>query len=713
MTVNATPTGYYKHVNKEMECFQEFDMDVAYEDYFSMSADEIKAFHTKFIRDRIEIDGWTEVEIDAFIKEKLKPEVENYEDVAKAMGMEFEERKERGQINALEVVKIDRMIAELAELDELIDSKKLGKDFEKIFDKVAAEKIELKGTYTFNEAELDPANGTTYVVNVAANTGESNMSGRSPLDPANGEEGNPLYYDRDHDGYGDIDNPEAEVRFDASGRVTTNANGDGVISERDNPNFVETPDQVLNLNLAEGTTCLVDEANPDTLRFLTAEGGTYSIQIPGLEQLSHFKIVFSGASRGGFTEESIRAMPPKMASMIYENAKTKMSLWDLVDGSPLPGEVEIDYYSIYNASSYFVAPDPAAVPPVTAHNQVPLITPSAADFKNGREYTINCEAGVIDNLEMTFPTDAQIRFSSRGRDLMMTVTNNKGESIEIIFNDFATSNLLESMYRRDTIKINGGQIDLDADFSRLQNFQVPIETALGAATDRVMRGGLFDMITHDGTTLHDLAVAEGRDVIIEDVVPTMDVVGLIDAALGGIDGSAAADQAAADRAAAGAAWAEEHDLHGGGIASGFASAFGTGGTTAGTTESRWGEFIGDVDGSRLALTASNIENNERLTLNFSGEGDIKTITGIPADAIIDFRIDDSGNVVLGLVCRAAGSEYYTKVVNITLTGFDPAQGHRLRLDGGMLSPDDLLEEWYADVLPGFDATQKRLFFNSV
>ncbi|MBF0104236.1 MAG: hypothetical protein HQM16_02805 [Deltaproteobacteria bacterium] len=517
MTVNATPTGYYEHVNGDMECFQEYGLDVAYEDYLSMSADERQTLLMRFVRDRIEIDGWTEADFDTFIKEKFEPEVEDYEDVAGAMALEFEKRKEKGQITSLESVKIDRILAEIAELDEAIDVDDLTDDIEDVFKKVTSEKIELKGTHTFNEAELDPENGTTYVVNVAANTGESNMSGRSPLDPANGEEGNPLYYDRDHDGYGDIDNPEAEVRFDASGRVTTNANGDGVISERDNPNFVETPDQVLNLNLAEGTTCLVDEANPDTLRFLTAEGGTYSIQIPGLEQLSHFKIVFSGASRGGFTEESIRALPPKIASMIYENAKTKMSLWDLVDGSPLPGEAEIDYYSVYNTSDYFVAANAAAVPPVTAHNQLPPIIPSAADFKNGREYTINCDAGVVDILEMTFPTDAQIRFSSRGRDLIMTVTNNKGESVQVIKKAFAVLNAMPGVKELDTLKITGGQIDLDANFDALQNFRVPIEYSGGMATEIAIRGGLFDMITHGGTTLHDLAVAAGKTVTIENV----------------------------------------------------------------------------------------------------------------------------------------------------------------------------------------------------
>ena len=269
-------------------------------------------------------------------------------------------------------------------------------------------------------------------------------------------------WDDDDDGYGDF-----VVERDENGRVTQDNNGDGVVNELDDPNYVPPEDpQTISIDLDEGSTLEFDSYDEETgvLEYIVTreDGTTYTLTFIGVYEDSNINFVLTG-STGGIDASEISKWPVFLQKMWFESTATQES-GNSFYVAVMGGEREDD--GVENYTQYYMEDHEVEDGDGTEVE----IKPDSDDFDEERTYYVYCDedSTTADTINLEFPDDAEVEFTE-GEDgqLIITVTNAEGQTITIeIFNfglyqeiDYDTGDIIED--RSDLINIEGGVIDED------------------------------------------------------------------------------------------------------------------------------------------------------------------------------------------------------------------------------------------------------------
>jgi hypothetical protein len=394
---------------------------------------------------------------------------------------------------------VEEFAVQAAELEDIIDSDdstveertRAGVDVEDIEEmKTVAEQFSTE----FGDAQSDLAahsvsTTSAYTVDAGSNVqnGEEFVvdcteSATVSATPDWAEDEHPDWLDTDGDGIGDTDPDE-----DGDGIADEDFNGDGVISEADamRDATAETT-QVITITVEATDTVRVAsyDASTGTVRFsITKEDGTvYYVTVQsGADAMPDIKFTSSAALHA----EDFTDLDMELVNRIYTDVSTEYSLGHYLgmdDGS----DAAEGYYTIIDMNDQ-------------DENECD-ITPTDADFENGRSYEINCQSGKADDINFTFEETDEIEFSKNDDgDLVMTVTRD-GNEITITIKNFSYGWASDST-TYDVLNILGGQID--------ENDWDALSGEFWGMNDSYQFYCISDFISHDGTSITDEETADG------------------------------------------------------------------------------------------------------------------------------------------------------------------------------------------------------------
>ncbi|MCP5464916.1 MAG: hypothetical protein H7A33_07825 [Deltaproteobacteria bacterium] len=412
-----------------VEAFEDtFGVSVKFDDLVEMSDDELKSFVESLCAEA----GISEEDFESFL-ESLEEDVDDCYAKVYAAHKELEAILDSDNMLVSDQASIELTLKELEEWMDKLDGK-LVDSSEEGFEESQEKLIDGSdgGAVSFSESSTDPKNGDVFKVTLKDESGSSE-TGTMINDP------HADWVDTDGDGYGDTD-PE----LDSEGHATKDTNGDGVVTEADEVDYVDpNATQVVSLDIDGTIEGVVEDSETGELKIAcrTEDGDLYYLVFENWSADANVAFVLTGGS-AGLSADTLSAMPDAFLSKFFESEATYNSgkdAYELLNGTDLEG-ASADVYSRY----YMEELDNTA-----------SISPSSSDFENNREYEIYGQDHIEDNIALNFPDDAELAFSTDAAgNLVLTATTDEG-SITITFFGIQGSNLPGS----DVITITGGELD--------------------------------------------------------------------------------------------------------------------------------------------------------------------------------------------------------------------------------------------------------------
>lgn len=398
-----------------------FGESVSVDDIMDMSVEEREAYFTELYAG----SSISEEEFQTFLDE-FETECETFHDEAYVSYQELGAILESGNLTVGEAATIELLMADLT---EMMDA--LGDEFSSEWGNASdnaeylSRTVSAGGTETIDLDDSSATNGA--VITVDASAESSGDEGGSSFDVGSAEEG---YVDTDGDGVRD-------ALWDANGDNIADGdwNNDGAITEEDNP--LLDPGYNSNTVVIEGEdikditlSSYDDTVDPvvATFRIEKEDGTIVYVEIKG-----DCKIVMSPVP------SNIDSMSQELTQRMFEFTSSEESYSYYIDGTSASDSVE--HYTIIESSD--------------VSNDVD-VNVTTEDIEQGRDYTINCESGTLDDLTLDVPEDATVSIKKGDSDdqIIITITVD-GKSSTITINNFDVSS---NEATSDTLNINGGTI---------------------------------------------------------------------------------------------------------------------------------------------------------------------------------------------------------------------------------------------------------------
>ena len=466
----------YSYQDTTIHAFADFfNVHIDAQDLANMSAAEQKIFFENLI-DQNQLSDTQIVDFET----ALKAEIKELDRSLRTYSKDLNKLLKSNELSSAEASNIEILLEEITAWTKIFNnsSGQVIKAWGDSLDDFDAKHLEMNSgdSYTFNPT--DPQNGAVYNINVNADGVDTSGSAFNTAENAD-------WLDLNHDGYRET-NPD----INGDGIADDDFNKNGAIDEGDltfGNDFNTNTSVTLKLEDGDQLSLASYDAAADTAMFkITQEDGTiYYININNV--LASGLNIFSAT-----IPTNLNSMPDDLLAIMKEKSNSENTFYGHVHGSE-PDAVDGEYYSIYDTSDF--------------ENNTLLIEPTEDDFKNGRDYTINCESNSPDEIDIDLSKygfdDADITFNSDADgNLVLTATTDSG-SITFTFKGLEFS--LTNQTNADLISVTGGQIDINAaNASALWDHLVQ-DTENGDP----WHGALFGIIFMDEQSLLDRYVAGG------------------------------------------------------------------------------------------------------------------------------------------------------------------------------------------------------------
>lgn len=448
-----------------------FGTSIDLEDFADMEASEIVDYFVNLFLAKADKEDLDLSKID------LKDITDPLDDILDELHLEIQTKinelnaiLERGGNTVAYETSLQILIDSLNELDALTESKDGLEDYiEEALDDAKAQRVSVEKGDTYTVDFSNAKDGDVYVI-----TAEEEDTNSGSI---HNNETNKDWLNLDGDGYKET-NPDK----DGDGIADDDFDNDGVITEKD-----MTAGQIQ----SETTVVISDENIESTyVRSYDSETDTVELVVT-FEDGSQVVVKVTGADKLVITPPPTNAedIPTDLLAKIYESETAVNSEYYFVYGTQ--PETTESYYSIYDMKDQT---DNTLDVPITDE-----------DFENERAYTINCESGTGDtiNINLEDYEDAVVSFSTdENGNLVFTITTEEG-SITITFVGLEYGSWVDAS-ATDAINITGGEINEDS-YSDLNDYLIPYSYNHSLGN----RGKIFDLISHDGQTLAEEATADG------------------------------------------------------------------------------------------------------------------------------------------------------------------------------------------------------------
>ena len=429
------------------------------EDLYEMSEEEREDFYKEALA---ELSATEATDLAADFEEALddlrKETLDEYQD-------DLEDIIDDGDSTTEEIARAERALEDVEALIEFANGEET--NFGAAQTELAQENVDVTDGSDYPFEATDPENGQEYVID-ATSSEEDGEDEDSWLDAYDQHAGDESYVDSDGNGSLDM-----QADTDGDGRADVDTNGDTVIDELDMLDADEQNpiNQTITITV-DGTVELASyDAETGTTRWsVTTENEdgetiTYYITVKGFPDIE-----FTGSYTMAGTDIDT-SWAPELLNRCYSSAATSETLGDVM-GVADPNAPTEEYYTKVDMADYY---DETTL----AYSYE--LTPTDADYEDGRVYEITASDSGEDYLDLTFSEDTDLEFSYETTEdgtkvLVIEATNSEGDSVIIKCYDFDPYT--------DIIHISGGNITAEdiTDLSEVYNFEIQGISADGGPT---------------------------------------------------------------------------------------------------------------------------------------------------------------------------------------------------------------------------------------